>query len=149
MTKRNLALMIMVVVLLAFGILTLTRGGGSVTAREAWARTSPMMQSAAAAYMVLEGGAEDDAVVGVSVPGSVAASAELHETRMSGGTASMHHIDRIEVPAGETVPLEPGGLHVMLLELASPLEVGQRIELTLQLAGGDSLVVEAEVRENP
>ncbi len=65
-----------------------------------------------------------------------------------GGMMSMSPVDRIELPADETVFLEPGGYHVMLLDLAAPLEVGDTFELTLEFESGESQTVEVEVRES-
>ncbi len=68
-------------------------------------------------------------------------------TTMGGGMMTMREVDRIEVPAGETVVFEPGGYHVMLLDLAEPLEVGDTVEVTLTFERAGDVVVTAEVRE--
>lgn len=75
------------------------------------------------------------------------------ETTMAGGmgdggeSMTMQPVDSIELPAGETVKLEPGGYHIMLLDLVEPLEVGQEIELTLSFEVAGDRTVTAEVRE--
>lgn len=63
------------------------------------------------------------------------------------GTMSMQPVDGIEVPAGEEVVLEPGGYHVMLLELAEPLEEGETFDLTLTFAEAGEQTVTVEVRD--
>lgn len=63
------------------------------------------------------------------------------------GMMGMREVDEIPVPAGGTVALEPGGYHVMLIDLAAPLEVGTTFELTLEFAKAGTIVVEAEVRD--
>ncbi len=60
---------------------------------------------------------------------------------------TMQPVDMIELPAGETVALEPGGYHIMLLDLVNPLEVGQSIEVTLTFESGATQTVTAEVKE--
>ena len=60
---------------------------------------------------------------------------------------TMQEVAAIALPAGETVSLEPGGLHVMLLDLPEPLEAGEEFELTLTLEDGEELVVGVEVRD--
>jgi periplasmic copper chaperone A len=135
-----------------------------VTASGAWARQSPMMASAGAAYMTLTGGATADELVSASVPAEIAGTVELHETSMSDegmgemggdmggdmgegmGMMSMKQIPAIPVPAGGTVELKPSGLHIMLLDLAAPLVPGEGFELTLTFASGETLVVPVEVR---
>ena len=68
-------------------------------------------------------------------------------TTMGGGMMTMREVERIELPAGETVVLEPGGYHVMLLDLAAPLELGDTVEVTLTFEVAGDVVVTAEVRE--
>lgn len=118
----------------------------SLRSEGSWARNSPMVDGAAAVYMTLVGGAEADALVAASVPASVAAEVELHETRMMDGMMSMVEVDRIDVPSGQEVQLAPGGLHIMLVDLAAPLVTGDKFEATLTFASGAVLVVEVEVR---
>jgi copper(I)-binding protein len=63
------------------------------------------------------------------------------------GTMTMQEVESIELPAGETVELKPGGFHIMLLDLVEPLEVGDEIEVTLTFESGATQTVVAEVRE--
>lgn len=141
----------------------------------AWARTSPKVASAGAVFLTIANpGAADDALVGVSVDPAVAATAEIHETVAvpedesaatgeMGGSAgdagapmgeqapaepmmTMRPVDRIAVPAGGTVALEPGGYHVMLLDLAAPLQIGAELRVTLVFEQAGEVVVTAEVR---
>ncbi|MFA9564893.1 MAG: copper chaperone PCu(A)C, partial [Acidimicrobiales bacterium] len=65
----------------------------------------------------------------------------------SDGAMMMQPIDAIEVPAGGSVSLEPGGIHIMLLELAEPLEAGTSFDLTLILDDGEEHQVSVEVRD--
>jgi hypothetical protein len=60
----------------------------------------------------------------------------------------MQPVDALDLPAGATVTLEPGGYHLMLIDLTADLEVGQDIELTLDFETGPDLTVTAEVRAN-
>lgn len=53
--------------------------------------------------------------------------------------------DGLPLPAGETITLQPGGYHVMLLDLAEPLAVGDEIELTLDFATADDMTLTVEV----
>lgn len=147
--------------------------GPAIEVTDAWARTSPMAAAAGAAYMtIVNRGDIGDALVAVSVDESVAARAELHETRAAGAddgagdaagamdtggatsvsgampTAPMMEmvpVERIEVPAGGTTTLQPGGLHVMLLEMPAPLEEGSELELTLTFELAGDVVVDAIV----
>jgi periplasmic copper chaperone A len=119
-----------------------------VTVEGAWARTSPMAATNGAAYMVLTSSV-DDRLVAASVDESVAATAEVHETAMDDetGEMAMREVDGIDLPAGTAVTLEPGGYHVMLLDLASPLEPGTTIEVTLTFEDAGEQTVTVEVRD--
>ncbi|MEZ5796775.1 MAG: copper uptake system-associated protein [Paracoccaceae bacterium] len=81
----------------------------------------------AAGYMAISNsGDHTDRLIGVETP--VAESAMLHESRVSAdGVATMVHVDGIEIPAGDTALLEPGGFHVMLMGLTQTLAEGQMV----------------------
>ena len=130
----------------------------------AWSRNSPMMSEAGAAYLTITS-AVDDRLVGAAVDPSVAGTVEIHETVMAegemadghmsdgemgdmGGEMTMRPVDGIDLPAGEAVALEPGGLHIMLLDLAAPFEIGQTYELTLTFEQAGEQTVTVEVRED-
>jgi copper(I)-binding protein len=93
------------------------------------------------------------------VPSSIAQRAEIHEmapASNSGDSMDMDSMDEamvmqqvmsLELPAGETVELKPGGYHVMLIGLAAPLEVGETFDLTLDFETAEDQVVTVEVRE--
>ena len=138
-------------------------GDDPITIEGQWARTSPAMASMGAAYMSISA-SEGDQLVGVSVPASVAARAEIHEMvpadmdhsmddsmdddemAMDMGAMVMQQIMALDLPAGETVNLEPGGYHVMLINLAEPLVEGESFEVTLDFAEAEDLTVEVVVR---
>jgi copper(I)-binding protein len=59
----------------------------------------------------------------------------------------MGPIPNVEIPAGDSINLEPGGKHIMLLNLKQGLNPGDRITMTLTFQQTGSMIVEAEVRE--
>lgn len=63
------------------------------------------------------------------------------------GAMTMRPVEAIDLPAGEAVALEPGGLHIMLIDLVEPLEVGDEVDLTLTFEEAGEQPVTAEVRE--
>jgi len=121
-----------------------------VVATGAWVRTSPASAEAGAAYMTLTNTSGSDVeLVGATVPASVAATAEVHETSMAeGGMMSMKPVASLTVPANGSVELAPGGYHIMILQLAEPLVAGEDIPITLSFADGDEVQVIAEVRDS-
>lgn len=139
---RRLTLVAMVALLVAA-----CGSSDGVAVDNQWSRTSPMVTSAAAAYMDITASVEDR-LIGASVDSSIAAAVEVHETSMNDeGAMMMQPVTGIDLPPGETVKLEPGGFHIMLLELVEPLETGQTYTLTLQFAESGDQEIEVEVRE--
>jgi len=122
-------------------------GSDAVSVENQWSRTSPKVTSAGVAYMDITA-SEADQLVGASVDSSIAAATELHETSMNDeGAMAMQPVTAIDLPADETVKLEPGGFHIMLLDLTEPLETGQKYTLTLRFAESGDQNIEVEVRE--
>jgi len=115
----------------------------------AWVRVSPMVDLPDAGYMVIRNdGTADAALIGVTTP--AARVVELHETgpTSSGGMMMMQPLGSIAVPARGTVTLEPGGYHLMLIDLASPLATGATVDLMLTFQDGTVLMTTAEVRSD-
>jgi len=138
----------------------------------AWARTSPMSAEAGAAYFQISS-ETDDVLIGASVDASVASAIEIHETRMvdshneddtvsddsamddsamddidMSDVMEMAEVGRIELPAGETISLEPGGFHLMMLDLAEPLESGETFEVTLDFETAEDQVITVTVGDS-
>ncbi len=106
-----------------------------VQVENAWIPQPPPGTDVAAAYFTVRNTGRAPAVlVGVDCP--LAAAAMLHESTVVAGESRMRPVDRLTVPAGRSVTLKPGGLHVMLHEVERPLAVGQRVPLVLHFAGG-------------
>jgi hypothetical protein len=81
---------------------------------------------------------------------AMAGDGDTTTTAMGGGMAEgmvMRPVERIELPAGETVALEPGGYHIMLLELVEPLVAGDTFEVTLMFENTPDQTVTVEVRD--
>lgn len=95
--------------------------------------------------LVNEGGSADTLL---KVETQAAEAAEMHETSMEANDVMrMSPLAKVEVPAGETVSLEPGGKHIMLVKLKQPLKAGEKINLTLTFEKSGPLSIEADIRE--
>lgn len=81
---------------------------------------------------------------GTTMPGGMDPSG----TMPSSGEMAMRPIDSLELPAGEAVALEPGGYHIMLIDLVAPLEAGSTIDVTLTFEKAGEQVVTATVRDS-
>lgn len=115
-----------------------------VMVQEAWARAMPEGAKVGAAYVTVKGGAEADALLGVSTP--IAAQAMVHETINDNGVMKMREVASVPVPAGQTVTFAPGGNHIMLMGLKRPLKAGDRFPLTLKFAKAGDVTVTVTVR---
>ncbi len=100
----------------------------TVEVKDAWARTTVPGQKASGAFMKLTA-REGTRLVGASSP--VAGVTEVHEMKMEGDIMRMRAIAGLDLPAGQTVELKPGGYHVMLLDLKTALRKDSSIPLTL------------------
>jgi copper(I)-binding protein len=94
-------------------------------------------------FTVSNEGAQDDALIGAA--SSSAPTVELHETVTEGASTMMRPVDRIEIPAGGEAVLEPGGLHVMLIDPTEELAMGSTILVTLDFENAGSVEIEATV----
>jgi len=65
----------------------------------------------------------------------------------TGGTMTMREVDEIMIPADSIVKLEPGGYHIMLIDLAQPLKTGSTVKVTLEFESGKTVTVKAVVKK--
>ena len=145
---RKLALEIFAATALTFGaILALTPGvlASDVIVKEAFARASAVPTAkAGTVYMTLtNNSAKADRLLSVTTAASEAA--QVHESVEKGGVATMKPVGVLEIPAGGTVELKPGGLHVMLTGLKAPLKKGDMILLELKFEQAGPVEVMAHV----
>jgi copper(I)-binding protein len=119
--------------------------GDGVAVSAAWARSSPAGVATGAAYVTLES-TVDDELIGAEVPADVAAAVEIHETVVdTGAEMTMRRVSSVDLPSDEAVVFEPGGLHMMLIDLAGPLESGSTFVLTLTFATAEPQTVAVEI----
>jgi copper(I)-binding protein len=159
--KRSLSALLFGLALLA--LTACAAGGQGIVVQDAWVRPSPLQAGNGAAYMVIRNtGSEDDALLSVAT--DIAQTVEIHETftmageddqgmgdmgddsDMAGEMMGMRPVESIPVPAKGSATLEPGGYHVMLMNV-EPLQAGQKVTLTLTFEHAGTVQVEAEVRE--
>lgn len=113
-----------------------------------WVRATVAGSTVSAGYFTIRNGnATPDALLDVASP--VAGRTELHRTVTEDGMARMRPAGDVQIGASQTVQAEPGGLHVMLMELHQPLIRGATVPLSLVFRDAGTVVVEAEVRGVP
>lgn len=118
---------------------------GPITIEQAYARATLAGQVNGAAYFTLKNHGADDRLLAASSAAST--RVELHQMSLSGGVMRMREIDAIELPAGKTVELKPGGLHIMLMGLKAPIKAGADVQLILKFEKAGEMTVQVPVRE--
>ena len=117
-----------------------------VTVDAAWSRATVATTPVGVAYLTMTNKAKDgDVLVSASFVG--AGRVELHEHIKQGDVMQMRQVKVIALPAGQSVKLQPSGLHIMLMELKEPLKAGTKIPLVLRFERAGEIIVEAEVRK--
>ncbi|MBX9621496.1 MAG: copper chaperone PCu(A)C [Alphaproteobacteria bacterium] len=121
-----------------------TAAVAEVQVQDLWVRASTGPNTAV--YMKLNN-TSGSGVSLINVSSPVCASAELHEIADVEGAKRMQKISAIHVPAKGNTSLEPGGIHIMLMALETPLTEGQKdIPLTLEFSHGEKVQLTAPVK---
>jgi copper(I)-binding protein len=157
-----LPLLIVVVVLGAVFLAACSSGPeeATIVIEEPWARPGKMkmegmemesegggmaMPGTSAIFMTIRNdGREDDRLVGVT--GDAAEFVEIHTTETRDGVTMMAKIPGIDIPGGDEVVLERGGLHIMLINIHEDLNEGDSVTVELQFEESGPQTVTAEVR---
>jgi hypothetical protein len=89
------------------------------------------------------------AVTVVSAASPATTSTELHETVAddAGGTAMQERDGGFVVPPGGTLILEPGGDHLMLMDLVAPVTAGDEVPFTLTFSDGSTYEFTAPAKD--
>ncbi len=117
----------------------------SVTVEDAYVRSMPPTQTVTGAFMVFKNTTGSDRAV-VSAESDVSDKVELHTHLHEDGVMKMRQVEKIDVPAGGETVLKPGGLHVMLIGLKQPLNLGQMVDIKFNIDDGTSMQIQAEVK---
>jgi copper(I)-binding protein len=119
---------------------------GDLVITQPWSRATPGGAKIAGGFLTIENkGAAPDRLTAVS--GDVAGKVEIHEMAMNNGVMTMRPLDKgLAIEPGKTVKLAPGGLHLMLMDLKSPLKQGDKVPLTLDFEKAGKVVVSLDVQ---
>ena len=100
----------------------------------AWVKTTVPGSHVSAAYMSIKSAKPLKLVKAES---TVAGLAEIHNMSMKDGVMEMKAMDVVDIPANKLVEFKPGGLHVMLMNVAKPINPGDKVPLVLIFEGAD------------
>jgi periplasmic copper chaperone A len=119
---------------------------GDIQVRHPWSRATPPGANVAVGYMEIRNrGAQPDRLLSAST--AVAKRVEMHVTQREGEVMKMRQVESFEIPARERFALRPGGSHLMLVDIAQPLDKGARFTMTLRFERAGELEIELEVQE--
>jgi periplasmic copper chaperone A len=124
-------------------VLAVDYRAGEIIVAQPWARPTPPVATVGAVYFTITNlGRKADQLVAITTP--VAGKVQMHESRKVQGVVQMRAVASIDCLPGQTVKSEPGGLHVMLLDLTHPLAAGAQFPLLMRFR--DAGTVTAMVR---
>ena len=113
----------------------------NIIVEQFWARATIGMRRPGVAYMtILNNGITAIQLQNISTP--IAKKAEVHRTEINDeGVSSMTQVDELIIEPGEAAKLEPGGLHVMLMQLQSTMIEGNSLPLLLEFSDRSSVEI--------
>ena len=116
---------------------------GSLQIDNAYTRATAPGQQVAGGFMKIENKGAADQLISASSP--AAGEVQLHEMAMEGNVMKMRQLKDIPVPAGGAVELKPGGLHLMFMNIKTPLAAGETVPVKLKFAKAGEVEVKFPV----
>ena len=117
---------------------------GDLLVTQAWSPpTAPAVTVGAVYFSMTNAGRKADRLIALSSP--IARQVQMHESRTVQGVVQMRPVTSVECLPGVTVKSEPGGLHVMLLDLNRPLAAGMKFPLVLRFRDAGPVTIQVPV----
>ncbi|MFN8597095.1 MAG: copper chaperone PCu(A)C [Anaerolineae bacterium] len=146
---RKLAWLVLIGVMVVTACAPAAAPGPKITVEAVWGRSSPKVAGAGAFYLNIKNtGSEADKLVGAK--SDACGTVELHETvDKGGGMMEMQPIagQTIEIKAGTTVELKPGGMHVMCMMKKADFKAGDKYSITLVFEKSGEIKVDADIKD--
>src|ERR1700682_5329666 len=119
---------------------------GDLVITQAWSRATPGGAKIGGGYLTIENkGSVPDRLIGGSA--DVADKVQVHEMAMNNGVMTMRPLDNgLTIEPGKTVKLAPGGYHLMMLDLKSPLKQGDKVPVTLEFEKAGKVKLSLDVQ---
>jgi len=147
---RPVARMLVSAVLFA-GLIAAPAGAAEVKAgdlviTQAWSRATPNGAKIGSGYFTIENkGTAADRLIGVSA--DIAGKVEVHEMATKDGVMTMRPLDKgLTIDPGKTIKLAPGGSHLMMFDLKSPLKQGDALPVTLEFEKAGKVKISLDVQ---
>jgi periplasmic copper chaperone A len=119
---------------------------GDLVISQAWTRATPNGAKIGGGYLTIENkGSAPDRLIGGS--SDVAGSVQVHEMSMDNGVMKMRPLEKgLTIDPGKTVKLAPGGYHLMMMDLKSPLKQGDKVPVTLEFEKAGKVALSLDVQ---
>ena len=117
---------------------------GNLTIDHPYARPTVPGQAVGGGFMSIANKGADDRLL--SATSAAAKSVEMHTMSMDGDVMRMRQVDAIALPAGKTVDLRPGALHLMFMGLKAPLKAGDVLAVKLRFEKAGEVMVKVNVQ---
>ena len=116
-----------------------------IAIKDAWSRPGSENGVSAIYMTILNGSAESDSIISINSP--VARMVEIHETyEREEGMMGMRSAESTRIPARDALIMEPGGMHVMLMQLSREIALGDSIEFSIEFANSEPMTLNAPVQ---
>lgn len=118
---------------------------GNLEIRHPWSKATVAGQPVAGGFMkITNNGSEADRLV--SVASDAAGMIQIHQMTVEDGIMKMSEVPGgVEIPAGQSVELKPGGLHVMFMGLKTPFKEGDKVKAVLTFEKAGTIDVEFKI----
>ena len=135
-----------ILILLSLLISTFSVIGDSIIVTDAWIKNLPPTVPMRAGYMKLENSSTRSLSI-VAVESDIFMHVDIHETVEKNGMMSMQPLSPLPIPAGTTVELAPGGIHLMMMQPKETLKPGDQVSITLQFDDDSSQTLQMTVKK--
>jgi hypothetical protein len=105
--------------------------------------TAPGATTGVVFFTISNAGNTTDRLLRASTP--IAAGVALHQMAVDEGMMKMRAVPSLELRPGARLELQPGGYHLMLLDLKQPLKAGEKFPITLIFERAGALTVPVQV----
>ena len=133
------------VCLFSMGLSSLSCAEEMLHWKDAWVRSMPPGAQVSAAYGMLMNHSDQTVTVS-TVSSEISGTAEMHVVIAEGDQRRMAELESIDIAPRETLIFEPGGRHIMLLDIAAAPVEGETVEICAVSVAGTRACTEAPVR---
>jgi periplasmic copper chaperone A len=133
--------------LLLLGVLVLSSCGAEkgIEVHSVWMRPAAKGENGAVYFVIHNHSSQTDELISVS--SEIAEAAEMHESKMNGDVMQMDQVESVPLEAFTEIEFEPGGLHIMLVDLKQDVRVGDEMDVTLHFKNFEDIKIVVPVRE--